>query len=104
MNKESSIINWSEIMDKFTKHEGNIIDFCRSSNIKPHQFYHQRKKLKKNSTQVFHVLEVPKADSIENTKELEETIKIEIGNAKIFLPANDKSTLLSLVRELAKLC
>ena len=103
MNKESSNINWTEIMDKFTKHEGSIIDFCKSNNIKPHQFYHQRKKLTKNSTQIFHMLEVPKADTIEKTKKLEEPIKIEIGNVKIFLPANDKITLLSLVRELSKL-
>lgn len=103
MNKETGSINWTEIMDKFAKHEGSIMDFCRNNNIKHHQLYHQRKKLKKNITHTFHVLEVPETKVLENTNAIGQSIKIEIGNAKIFLPADDKGTLLSLIRELAKL-
>lgn len=99
-----SNINWIEIMDKFSKYEGRIIDFCRENNITQHQLYNQRKKLKKNTSSTFHVLKVPKAEAAENLKIVERAVRIEIGNAKIYLPADDKDTLVSLVREIAKLC
>lgn len=102
MNKEANIINWTEIMDKFAKHNGSIIDFCKENNIKHNQLYNQRKKLKK--TQTFHVIDVPNINILENSKAEEQLIKIEIGNVKIFIPAEDKNTLFSLVRELAKSC
>jgi len=89
-------------MDKFAKHKGSIIDFCKENNIKHNQLYNQRKKLKK--AQTFHVINVPNVNISENTKAAAQSIKIEIGNVKIFIPAEDKNTLLSLVRELAKLC
>lgn len=101
MNKVANNINWTEIMDKFEKHKGSIIDFCKENNIKHNQLYNQRKKLKK--TQTFHVIDVPNVNR-ENTKAEEQSIKIEIGNVKIFIPAQDKNTLLSLVMELAKSC
>ena len=102
MNKVTNNINWVEIMDKFAKYEGRIIDFCKENNIKHYQLYNQRKKLKK--TQAFHVIDVSNVKDLDNTKAAEQSIKIEIGNVKIFIPAEDENTLLSLVRELAKSC
>lgn len=102
MNKVTNNINWVEIMDKFSKYEGRIIDFCKENNIKQNQLYNQRKKLKK--TQTFHVIDVPSVNISENAKAAEQSIKIEIGNVKIFIPAEDKNILLSMVRELSKLC
>ena len=102
MNKGSNNINWTEIMDKFEKHKGSIIDFCKENNIKHNQLYNQRKKLKK--IQAFHIIDVPNVNISENTKAAEQSIKIEIGNVKIFIPAEDRNTLLSLVIELAKSC
>lgn len=99
----ASEINWNEIMDKFLKHDGRIIDFCRENNISHHQLYNQRKKLKKKGAGTFHALEVPKAAVLEDAKAIEQSIRIEIGNARIFLNVDDKTTLFSLVRELAKL-
>ena len=57
MNKVANNINWTEIMDKFAKHKGSIIDFCKENNIKHNQLYNQRKKLKR--TQTFHVTHIP---------------------------------------------
>ena len=102
MNKEVNTINWTEIMDKFAKHKGSIVDFCKENNIKHYQLYNQRKKLEK--TQTFHVIDVPNVKISENTKAVDQSIEIEIGNVKIFIPAEDKNTLLSLIRELAKSC
>jgi hypothetical protein len=102
MNRVANYINWTEIMDKFANHKGSIIDFCKENNIKHSQLYNQRKKLKK--TQTFHVIDVSNVNISENNKAAEQSIKIEIGNVKIFIPAEDKNTLLTLIRELAKSC
>lgn len=101
MSRVSSI-NWIEIIDKFSKHNGRIIDFCRDNNITHHQLYNQRKKLKKNSSSTFHEIRFSKPEAAENVKVVEQFIRIEIGNAKIFIPADDKTSVLNLVRELAK--
>lgn len=61
-------------MDKFAKHEGSIIDFCKDNNIKQYQLYHQRKKLKKKKTQTFHAIEIPKARGIENINAVQQSI------------------------------
>lgn len=104
MNTETNNINWTEIMDKFAKHEGRIIDFCKANNINHHQLYHQRKKLRKKKTQTFHAIDIPKVAGLENVKTVHQSIKIEIGNIKLFVPVEDKNTLLFLVKELSKLC
>ncbi|MDP4147595.1 MAG: hypothetical protein Q8936_24530, partial [Bacillota bacterium] len=83
--------------------EGKIIDFCRSNNISQHQLFHRRKKLKKNNNTCFHLLEVPKVDAANLSNLVETSIKVEIEKLKIFIPVQDKITLLTLVRELSQL-
>ena len=102
MNKGNNI-NWVEIIDNFSRYDGRTIDFCNENNITPRLLYYHRKRLKKDSSETFHILEVPKASAFESLKSPEKSIRIEIGNAKIFLPVEDNNMLLSLVRELAKI-
>ena len=104
MGKETNCINWSEMMDKFSKFEGSIIDFCKNNNIKHYQLYHQRKKLEKTTTPTFHAIAVTKTEDVKNVNSPKQSIKIEIGNAKIFVPIDDNASLLSIVRELARSC
>jgi hypothetical protein len=101
MTKETTNINWTEIIDKFSKHTGSVIEFCKENNIKQHQLYHQRKKLLKKSLQGFHVIEIPKTDA---AKPSDLSIRIEIGNINIFIPTNDQNTLIALVKELSGSC
>ena len=104
MSEEVANINWAEIMNKFSKHDGSIIDFCRENNIKPYQLYHQKNKLKKKAPQTFRILNVPKPTETENTKNSKQSVRIEIGNVNIYISAEDNNTLLALVRELSKSC
>lgn len=102
MNKEATNINWAEIMDKFSKHTGSVVGFCKENNIKQHQLYHQRQKLKRKSQQGFHVLEIPKPSMAKPHEPL--SIRIEVGNINIFIPAEEHNTLITLVKELSKSC
>ena len=104
MSEEVANINWAEIMDKFLKNDGRVIDFCRENNIKPHQLYHQKNKLKKNTPQTFRILEVPKPTETENTEIPKQSVRIEIGNVNIYISSDDNNTILTLVRELSKSC
>jgi hypothetical protein len=57
MSKVINDINWDEIMNKFSINKGTIIDFYKENKINPHQFYHQRKKRKKESGSTFYAKE-----------------------------------------------
>ncbi len=106
MIDETKIIDWPDIMNKFAVHKGTIVDFCNENNIKPYQLYHQRDKLKKKKkqNQLFHEIDVQNNASLINPKDALQTIKIEIGNAKIYIPATDYDSLLNIIRELVKSC
>ena len=105
MSKEEIVINWPEMMNKFAAHQGTIVDFCKENNIKAHQLYHQRGKLKKKKrqTQIFHAIDVQNNAMLNNPKDVKDEIKIEIGNAKIYIPATDNNSLLNIIRELENL-
>ena len=102
MENEKKDINWNEIIKKFSEHKGTIANFCRENNIKPQQLYRQRKKLEKESTTTFHAINMSKA--IDKPLSSNEKIRIEIGNAKIFIPKGDKATLQYILKELSNIC
>jgi hypothetical protein len=104
MSKETSELNWTEIMIKFAAYKGPIMDFCKENNIKHYQLYHQRKKLKKAATQTFHAIELKKDEAVKNEIIITKDIRIEIGNVNIFIPANDKDSVLNIIKELARSC
>jgi predicted adenine nucleotide alpha hydrolase (AANH) superfamily ATPase len=101
MNKENKDINWVEIMEKFSTHKGKIVDFCKENNISPQQLYRRRKKLNQVTTQTFHAIDISNATE---SHSYNEEIKIEIGNAKIFIPKGDKATLIYILKELSSIC
>ena len=104
MVNEASELNWTEIMNKFAAYKGPIIDFCKENNIKHYQLYHQRKKLEKAAKQTFHAIELKKDTSVEIETTISKDIRIEIGNVNIYIPSNDKASILNIVKELAKSC
>lgn len=101
MSRGNKEINWVEIMEKFSAHKGTIIDFCKENNITPPQLYRQRKKLNQVPTRTFHAIDISKAAALHNYNE---EIKIEIGNAKIYIPKGDKATLMYILKELSNIC
>lgn len=101
MNRENKDINWVEIMEKFSAHKDTIVSFCKENNITPQQLYRQRKKLNQVPTQTFHTIDISKTTAPHSYSE---EIKIEIGNAKIYIPKGDKATLMYILKELSTIC
>lgn len=112
MKSEALDIDWEDILDKFSSHEGTIKAFCEENDISIHQLYYQRKKLENNNAPVFHAVsfkdnEAEEAANQENTPSNHppaSTIKIEIGKAKIYIPSNDKVSLSNVFKEIIASC
>jgi hypothetical protein len=104
MGNEVSELNWTDILNKFAVYKGPIIDFCKENNIKHYQLYHQRKKLKKAATQTFHAIELKKDEAVKNEIIAAKDIRIEIGNVNIYIPIDDKASILNIIKELEKSC
>lgn len=104
MLTKNNNLNWKEIINKFSTYEGSIVNFCKENDIKSYQLYHQRKKLRMQKGQTFHAIDISNATPIEKQKVNLKHIIIEIGNAKIYVPVEDKTSLLNIVRELAQSC
>ena len=85
------------MIEKFEIYNGKIVDFCNENNITPQQLYRKRKKLDKSPIQTFHAIDVLRPAAIDNPNE---EIRIEIGNARIYIPKEDKATLAYILKEL----
>ena len=105
MVKVISDINWDEIMSKFSTNKASIIEFCKENKIKPHQLYHHRKKVKKESPPTFYAIPITKEETALNEPVTGSSdIRVEIGKVNIYIPSTDKAALLSIIKELAKSC
>lgn len=113
MAKKIIDINWEEVMNKFASYKGTIVDFCKENNIKEHQLYYQRKRLDQNKLEeckpTFHAISINKEETIQSaaintTVKATNDIRIEIGKVNVYIPVEDKSSLLSIIKELAKSC
>lgn len=110
MPKENSKIDWEEIINKFSSYKGSIIEFCKENNIKQHQLYHRRKKLVSKTNPAFHAIALNKESDTVTTKSnssevsFTKDIRIEIGKATIYIPANEIAVLSDIIKDLAKSC
>ena len=107
MAKEVSEINWTDIMNKFSTYDGVINHFCEENNIKPYQLFYQRKKLEKETKPTFDAIELNKKESIKPTITNTHVpgakdVRIEIGKANVYVPANEIALLTDIIRVLAK--
>lgn len=109
MSKEISEINWDDVLNKFTSYEGTIVNFCKEHGVSQHQLYYRRKKWQKETKTVFCEFKLDddcleKAVIVNENKIYSNDIKIEIGKANIYIPANEIATLSIVIKELFKLC
>ena len=107
MAKEISEINWTHVMNKFSTYDGVINHFCKENNIKPYQLFYQRKKLEKETKPTFHAIALNKKESIKPTITNihvpgAKDIRIEIGKANVYVPANEIALLTDIIQILAK--
>ncbi|QXM06955.1 IS66 family insertion sequence element accessory protein TnpA [Crassaminicella indica] len=108
MKEESPAIDWEDILNRFSLHKGTIRSFCKENNISIHQLYYRRKNIKKKDHQVFHAINIKektsKNVSTTSTSYPANSIKIEIGKAKIYIQNNDKASLSSVLEAIMKTC
>lgn len=107
MAKEVSEINWDDIMNKFSTYDGIITNFCKENNIKPYQLFYQRKKLQRETKPTFHAIELNAKESNESPitndyASKAKDIRIELGKANIYIPANEIALLSDIIKVLAK--
>ena len=96
-------INWEEIVTSFSSYEGTLKDFCAANNISKSQLYYYRKKFEKQGYINFHAISM-KEEKVKTEINLisakPKDIRIEIGAANIYIPANEIGVLTSIIKEL----
>lgn len=109
---EASVVDWEDILDRFSSYKGTIRAFCKENNISVHQFYYRRKKLKKMDTAMFHAISFKEnnayksinEETVPSSSSSSSVIKIEIGKAKISIPGNDKISLSNILKVIMESC
>ena len=97
---EDKIIDWKAIIDKQSSYSGTIRDFCKENNIPEKQFYYHRRKLADKNKAVFHKIPLKSKDNLVVKNNIKD-IKIEVGKATIYIPANEIAVLTAIIRDLS---
>lgn len=94
-------IDWKVMVDKISSYEGTIRDLCKENNITEKQFYYHRRKLRNIDKNIFHSISL-KSESNPSVKNSNKSnIKIEIGKATIYIPADEIATLSAIIKNLS---
>ena len=96
-------IDWKEVVTTFSSYEGSLKDFCTMNGISKSQLYYYRKKFEKQGYVNFHAISMKeeKAQTEINLISPKSTdVRIEIGAANIYIPANEIGVLTSIIKEL----
>lgn len=98
------IINdkWKTLLDNFSSYNGTITAYCKENNISKSQFYYYRKKTGKVGQGVFHAITLKERTEYKVDTTNSNNIKIQIGNAKIFIPANEIAALKTVIEEICQ--
>lgn len=103
MNNNENI-NWREIIPAFSSYEGTIGNFCNANHITKSQFYYYKKKFNdENNNLQFHAISMKEErvrTEITVVPADRPSIIIEIGSAKIYIPANEIAVLSNLLKDL----
>ncbi|MFL0197972.1 IS66 family insertion sequence element accessory protein TnpA [Clostridium sp. WILCCON 0269] len=108
MEMNSNEETWKELLEKFSFYQRTVTDYCKENNISKSQFYYYRKKFNKEIKTTFHAIKIkPEISQLQKEKNNDgenNSIKIELGRASIYIPW-ENATLLSVVfKELLKSC
>ena len=97
---EDKTIDWKAMIDKLSSYSGTIRDFCKENNIPEKQFYYHRRKLADKNKPIFHKIPLKSKDNPIVKNNIKD-IKIEVGKAKIYIPANEIAVLTAIIRDLS---
>lgn len=96
---EDKSIDWKAMIDTLSSYSGTIKDFFKENNIPEKQFYYHRRKLADKNKTVFHKIPLQSKDNSIVNNNIKD-IKIEVGKATIYIPANEIAVLTAIIREL----
>ncbi|MVX67470.1 hypothetical protein GKZ28_28130 [Clostridium chromiireducens] len=103
MNNNENI-NWREMVAAFSSYEGTLGNFCNANHITKSQFYYYKKKFKNEDNNLqFHAISMREErvrTEITVVSSNIPNIIIEIGAAKIYVPANEIAVLSNLLKDL----
>ena len=94
-------IDWKAMVDKISAYEGTIRDFCKENNIPEKQFYYHRRKLRNTNKSIFHGISLKSETKSMVKNSNQSNIKIEIGKATIYIPANEIAVLSAIIKDLS---
>ena len=98
---EDKTVDWKAMIDKLELYSGTIKDFCKENNIAAKKFYYHRRKLSDTNKVVFHEIPLKSENTSAVSITNESDIKIKIGKATIYIPANEIAALTAIVRNLS---
>ncbi len=97
---EDKTVDWKAMIDKLELYSGTIKDFCKENNIAEKKFYYHRRRLSDKNKVVFHEIPLKSESNPTVSNSNTSDIKIEIGKATIYIPANEIAALTAIVRNL----
>lgn len=97
-----------KILENFSSYEGTVTSFCKENNMSKSQFYYYKKRFEKSNKPTFHAIALKNDEfdpniASDNAKVYSD-IKIEIGKANIYIPANEIALLSTILKEIVKSC
>lgn len=97
---------WKEYIDKFSSYEGTVTGFCKENNISKSQFYYHKRRSKVATKPTFHAISLSEEENSTVTKIIRDSkdIRIEVGRANMYVPANEIALLATILKELVKSC
>ncbi|MEX0051145.1 hypothetical protein AB2T85_10930 [Clostridium butyricum] len=98
---EDKTVDWKAMIDKLELYSGTIKDFCKENNIAEKKFYYHRRKLSDTNKVVFHEIPLKSESNPAASNNNTSDIKIVIGKATIYIPANEIAALTAIVRNLS---
>lgn len=98
---EDKTVDWEAMIDKLSLYSGTIKDFCKENNIAEKKFYYHRRRLTNKNKVIFHEISLKSENNLNVSNNNTSDIKIEIGKATIYIPANEIAALTSIVRNLS---
>lgn len=107
MSRKLSNEKWNEFINLFSSYEGTVSNFCEENNISKTQFYYHKRRIEaasNASTPIFQGISINEEDNIDESEITYTEIRIEIGRANIFIPANEIAILSNIIKELSKSC
>lgn len=105
MRRKLRNVEWSDFINLFSSYEGTVTTLCEENNISKTQFYYHKRRIEAASTEgthIFQSISLNEEVSIDKSEITSQEIRIEIGKANIFIPANEIAILSNIIKELTK--